>query len=95
VPPVLGLSFVPLPVSPFNESNYINYTMMMQISTKPSIDTSKIFKESELDKGFVLRANDSVARTLRELIRSTSQDNTLKNRNLEILNLDPDKHLFG
>lgn len=38
------------------------------------INTSKIFKESELDKGFILRANDQVARILREIIHSTSSD---------------------
>lgn len=59
------------------------------------INTTKIFKEHELDKGFVLRANDTVARTLREMIRVTATEGTTNEHNLEILNLDPYKNLYG
>jgi hypothetical protein len=60
-----------------------------------SIKTDKIFKENELDKGFILRANDQVARTLRELISSTAADPSKTNGNMEIINLDPNKKLYG
>ena len=33
-----------------------------------SIKTDKIFKEHELDKGFILRANESVTKILRDMI---------------------------
>jgi len=33
-----------------------------------SINTENIFKEHDLDKGFVLRANEQVTRLLREMI---------------------------
>lgn len=36
-----------------------------------SIKTDKIFREQELDKGFILRANEQVARTMRELIHKS------------------------
>jgi|LauGreDrversion4_2_1035121.scaffolds.fasta_scaffold589200_1 hypothetical protein len=39
-----------------------------------SINTDRIFREGELDKGFVLRANDQVARQLREIIHRTKDD---------------------
>lgn len=58
-----------------------------------AIKTDKIFKETELDKGFILRANDEIARTLRELIRGTHNDK--ESSNLEILYLDPNKRTYG
>lgn len=33
-----------------------------------SIRTENIFRESELDRGFVLRANDHVSKIIREII---------------------------
>ena len=39
-----------------------------------AIKTDKIFKEQELDRGFVLRANDDIARTIRELIRGMGSE---------------------
>jgi len=38
------------------------------------INTTKIFKEGELDKGFILRANEQVARILREIIHTSSSE---------------------
>jgi len=38
-------------------------------SSTPTIKTDKIFREGELDRGFILRANDTVGRLLREMIR--------------------------
>jgi hypothetical protein len=32
--------------------------------------TDRIFREGELDKGFILRTHDSVARTLRDMIHN-------------------------
>jgi hypothetical protein len=39
-----------------------------------SINTDRIFREGELDKGFILRANDQVARQLKEMIHRTKED---------------------
>jgi hypothetical protein len=38
------------------------------------INTENIFKENELDKGFVLRANDTVAKIIRELINNSTAE---------------------
>ena len=46
-----------------------------------------------MDKGFILRANDEIARTIRELIRSSSSE--VNDKNLEILYLDPNKRTYG
>ena len=59
------------------------------------INTTKIFKENELDKGFILRANDTVARIMREIIHSSSTDEKASNHNIDIINLDPNKKLYG
>lgn len=41
-----------------------------------SINTDNIFRENEIDKGFILRANETVARLLREMIlHSTVEEN--------------------
>lgn len=59
------------------------------------IDTSKIFKEGDLDKGFILRANDQVARVMREIIHSNSTDQLSFSRKMEVINLDPKKRIYG
>jgi hypothetical protein len=43
----------------------------MNYGGQESIKTEKIFREQELDKGFILRANEQVARTIRELIHKS------------------------
>jgi hypothetical protein len=59
-----------------------------------SISTDNIFRENELDKGFVLRANDQVTRILREMIsHSTAEENSEKN--LNIISLDSNKRTYG
>jgi hypothetical protein len=59
-----------------------------------SISTDSIFRENELDKGFVLRANDQVTRILREMIsHSTAEENSEKN--LNIISLDSNKRTYG
>ena len=37
-----------------------------------SINTDSIFREGEIDKGFILRANESVTRALREMINHST-----------------------
>lgn len=66
-----------------------------------SINTERIFREGELDKGFVLRANDQVARQLREIIHRTKDDEMedgdqqVKDKQLEILCILPERRLYG
>jgi hypothetical protein len=73
-----------------------------------SINTDRIFREGELDKGFVLRANDQVARQLREIIHRTKEDEmedaagagddltvAARNKNLEIFCILPERRLYG
>ncbi len=69
---------------------FINYFIEILMSIK----TEKIFKESDLDKGFILRANDIVTRTLRDMIQKNSQEENAQ-KNLEIISLDPSKRCFG
>lgn len=59
-----------------------------------AINTDNIFRESELDKGFVIRANDSVSKLLRELI-SGHNPALRKEQNMEVINLDSNKRTFG
>lgn len=67
----------------------------MHLPHTPSIRTEKIFRESELDKGFILRANEQVARTLRDMIhKSISQEENNK-RNLEIFCILPERRSYG
>lgn len=67
--------------------------MMSHMSTT-TIKTEKIFREHELDKGFILRANETVARGLREMIHKSTQEENDK-RNLEIFCIIPEKRTYG
>ncbi len=58
------------------------------------INTERIFRESELDKGFILRANDQVARQLREMINQAKPEENAQ-RNLEIFLILPERRLYG
>lgn len=69
-----------------------------------SINTDRIFREGELDKGFILRANDQVARQLREMIHRTKEDEMedaagedqpAKDKQLEIFCILPERRLYG
>ena len=58
------------------------------------INTERIFREGELDKGFILRANDQVARQLREMINQAKPEENAQ-RNLEIFLILPERRLYG
>jgi hypothetical protein len=64
------------------------------------IKTDRIFREGELDKGFILRANDQVARQLKEIIYRTQEDEMdegeeQREKNLEIFCILPERRLYG
>lgn len=60
-----------------------------------SIRTEKIFREHELDRGFILRANEQVARTIRELIHKSQSQEDNNARSLEIFCILPDRRTYG
>jgi hypothetical protein len=59
------------------------------------IKTDKIFREPDLDKGFILRANEQVARTLREMIHKSKAQSDNDKRNLEIFCILPERRSYG
>ena len=59
-----------------------------------TIKTERIFRENELDKGFILRANETVARLLREMIHKSTQEDNDK-RDLEVFCIVPEKRTYG
>ena len=60
-----------------------------------SIKTEKIFREHELDKGFILRANEQVARTIRELIHKSQSQDENNQRSLEVFCILQDRRCYG
>lgn len=65
------------------------------VPSSSTINTDRIFREHELDKGFILRcANESVARSLRDMIHKSSQDENSQ-RQLEIFCILPERRTYG
>ena len=65
----------------------------------PSIDTSKIFRDHELDQGFILRANKDVAKILQTAIKDeqVSKEDSKRNpcADLALTLLDANKRTYG
>ena len=59
-----------------------------------TIRTERIFREAELDKGFIMRANDAVAKNMREMIHMNQKEDNDK-RTLEIFCILPERRTYG
>lgn len=57
------------------------------------INTENIFKDRELDQGFILRANDEVSKLLRSILHN--EDSHRINKGMNISLLDPQKRCYG
>ena len=57
------------------------------------INTENVFKDRELDQGFILRANDEVSKLLKSILKG--EESHQVNKGMSITLLDPKKRCYG
>ena len=69
----------------------------MPLTSIPQINTQNVFRDKDLDAGFILRANAEVAAILHAANKGKSNDNaaSAKLQDLALNLLDPNKRCYG
>jgi len=57
------------------------------------INTENVFKDRELDQGFILRANDEVSKLLKSILKG--EESHQMNKGMSVTLLDPKKRCYG